>query len=160
MKDEIRNILLGMDLSDGDDWTETIGALSDLFSERVAAAQQRIAVLEDACNAALTIHDRYCDRVGASESWARSVHEKLRTAYLFRTEGQMTAAWHAIYGTSAADVTGADEEVTRLARRVVELEARIRAANDALGRFGHNALPRYYDKEREALQRIRDELMS
>jgi len=44
---------------------------------RVLAAAK---TLYEACEAALNFHDRYCDRVGPSETWARWVHEKLRNA--------------------------------------------------------------------------------
>lgn len=47
-------------------------AIRQLRTERDAARA--------ACQAALAIHDRYCDRVGASDGWARSVHGKLRAA--------------------------------------------------------------------------------
>ncbi len=36
--------------------------------------------LRAACTSALHFHNRYCDRVGAEDNWARTVHEKLRAA--------------------------------------------------------------------------------
>lgn len=36
--------------------------------------------LLDACKKALAFHDRYCDRVGAADDWARAVHDALRAA--------------------------------------------------------------------------------
>jgi hypothetical protein len=46
----------------------------------VERLQKENAMLKETCQAALAIHDRYCDRVGASDNWARSVHNKLRAA--------------------------------------------------------------------------------
>jgi hypothetical protein len=62
-------------------WKDALArqALKD-SREHIAALEAERARLRAACGAALAIHDRYCDRVGASESWARSAHDKLRAA--------------------------------------------------------------------------------
>ena len=38
------------------------------------------AKLRVAVEKALVFHNRYCDRVGAADGWARAVHEALRAA--------------------------------------------------------------------------------
>jgi hypothetical protein len=45
--------------------------------ERLQAERDALLV---ACEAALAMHDRYCDRVGAADGWARSTRQKLQAA--------------------------------------------------------------------------------
>lgn len=41
---------------------------------------EHIGKLRVAVEKALVFHNRYCDRVGAADGWARAVHEALRAA--------------------------------------------------------------------------------
>lgn len=47
---------------------------------RIAALEAENAKLRVAVEKALVFHNRYCDRVGAADGWARAVHEALRAA--------------------------------------------------------------------------------
>lgn len=52
----------------------------ETLAEMVVFYHDLAQELAEACEEALKIHDRYCDRVGAQETWARWVHDKLRNA--------------------------------------------------------------------------------
>ena len=47
---------------------------------RVPELEAENAKLRAAVEKALVFHNRYCDRVGAADGWARAVHEALRAA--------------------------------------------------------------------------------
>jgi hypothetical protein len=58
-------------------------ALVNTYRDEGDANARLIAAVPDllaACEKALTFHDRYCDRVGPTDGWARAVHDALRSA--------------------------------------------------------------------------------
>jgi hypothetical protein len=72
----------GMPICDCGDIQAHAERVCALLNAGVAAtaAQARAERAEAACEKALAFHDRYCDRVGAADGWARAVHDALRSA--------------------------------------------------------------------------------
>lgn len=54
-----------------------IAHVADLETARLMFATRDLLA---ACEKALAFHDRYCDRVGPADGWARTVHAALRAA--------------------------------------------------------------------------------